>query len=57
MFTEKKRVDVENNVRKLVNSLDEEELQNFLTVMETSLKNFGSSLDVDDIIREVKNNR
>lgn len=53
--TNKKRIEAENRVRKLVNSIPDDHIPDFINVMEQNLKNSGSLLSVYDILNEEKN--
>lgn len=53
--TDKHRNQVENSVRSLIRSIgDEQDVKEFISVMEDSLKKHGSSLNINDIIKEAK---
>lgn len=52
--TSKSGKEAENRVRRFLSSIPEEDVSDFIVVMEKNLKSFGSNLSVGDIIKEMK---
>lgn len=48
----RKRLEAENRVRKLVHSIPNDNIEDFIGIMEQNLKNSGSPLSVYDILNE-----
>jgi len=53
----KKSIEAEDRVRKLVHYIPNDDIPDFISVMEQNLKNAGSSLSVYDILNEEQSDR
>lgn len=50
--TDRKRLEAENRVRKLVRTIPHDSIEDFISIMEQNLKSSGSPLSVYDILEE-----